>query len=186
MNTGNSNKWEEYAERHNRTRRERYRTDPDYKKNCLARNRAWQRDRSGGVELRDCGSNHKDLARFGQSRNIVEAGEGKQPGKRHLVFTAREVAEALDGYTSQAVYRWLRNGQLPAMTTLAIDFVNGRGGCLREHKVQVYTFDEMRAVLKVLAEHQKEFSYYTRKHSDTRQKLEAAFKQIKQNIGDVT
>ena len=151
----------------NARRRERYHTDDSYRQEVNQRNRQNYREQSGGVELRDCSDNLSILKGLGTVRLIPATGD------EILTFSSKEVAEVLDGYTDQFVYRCLKDGRFPPMGIEAEEEVaNGRG--TRKAAVMVYSEGEMRGIAEVMANHQKEYSYYRKSHTATTDALYAA------------
>lgn len=154
----------------NERRKQKYHSDETYRLTLQARSREAYRDTQGGIELRDASVNIPTLDSYGEVREVTNKGYKNVPDKV-MCFTAHELAEALDGYTGQAVYRWIRKGQLPPMTTLAMVALPTKGGTIADREVRVYTKDEAREIIRVLSEHQQNFSYYTGRHKETAEKL---------------
>lgn len=158
------------AKKRNRARRERYASDDQYREQVNDRNRENYR-KENDVELRDCASNINLLDGMGTEREIVGTGDVI------LTFSAAEVAEVLDGYSKQTVYRWLREGMLPPMDVTAIEIVKAKKE--RRAEIKVYSEAEMRVVVNIMSEHQQQLSYYTKKHTETQDKLYAAIDQVR-------
>jgi hypothetical protein len=95
-------------------------------------------------------------------------------GDTVFCFTVAETAEALDGYSEQAIYRWLREGQLPPMVYRARVLLPVNSGGTREAFVSVYTIDEVKAIIGALADHQRDYQYYTKRHTETKLKIYSA------------
>lgn len=72
------------------------------------------------------------------------------------VYTIPEAAKAL-GRTELTFKRWIAEDLIPE--PILIDSVRG---------YRHYSVGELRVVAGILARHEREFSYYTRKHSHTR------------------
>lgn len=162
---------EQVTEERNARRRARYQTDPDYREQVNDRNRQNYRESSGGVDLRDASNNLKILKGLGTKREV-------DGGDVILTFNAKEAAEVLDGYNEQFIYRCLRDGRLPPMLLEAHDEVDARHG-KRKVSVKVYSEGEMRAIARIMSEHQQKYSYYRKSHTDTTNALFEAVEEFR-------
>ena len=155
------------SEVRNEKRREAYNTDPTHRKAVRTQNLESYRKRTGAEPDKDCLKNIDSLHEIGTYRNIPDT----MGVDDWLCFTVAETAEALGDYNAQAIYRWIRDGQLPPMTTRAISILPVGSGGTRQAEVAVYTAEEVKALMVVLSVHQQEFNYYTKRHTTTKNKL---------------
>lgn len=151
---------------------ELYANDPEYRAKIKQRNREYYATRTGTAYRNiDVGG----IEALGVKRHVPEA------DREVLTFSVKEVAEVLDGYNPPSVFRLIREGRLPAMTTEALDVANTRGGGTRHVFVRVYLLEEMRIIASILAAHFRDTKYYRNDHEATRDLL---FSSIAQHRGE--
>ncbi len=134
----------------NERRRQRYATDQDYRKRCIATTRKNYR-RNGHMENDvSCLGNLGTLSAYGSKRKVP--GLNKSP---RVTFNVEEIASAMNRHRAVA-HRWIRNELFPAP----------RWG--------YYTLPQARVIVRAMGELQKETPYYRRDHSELRGQLFAA------------
>jgi hypothetical protein len=162
--------YREHLDRKNEVRREMYASDADYRASRMEESRARYRQEHGVFE-KDCRENLDALDSIGSMRLI-------KLGKKQLnilTFNNRELAEAL-GYSLVQVYRWQNDGRLPKPRT-ALSYEEGLKG--RFMCSEVYTEDEVKAIMSVLGEHQQSVAHYRTTHTLTIKKMFSAFNKAK-------
>lgn len=144
----------------NARRRERYATDPSYRKSVIERER-----QKRTAEPFDCRENLPLLgAETSDGIGVVREYEDHAETVTHtgLTFTIEEAAKAL-GRTPKSLYKYFSKDLFPRPA----HFVKGPTGL----KQEAYTESEMRALMIVFGKHQAETPYYGVYHTDTRNAL---------------
>ncbi len=100
---------EEYAEKHNASRREKYRTDPEYRDRALKRARVFAEP---DMEYRDdMLLRAKNVKKFGKVREVVVWPTKEE--RKLLVLTMDDVADAFDR-KKFVLIRWQDEGKFPS------------------------------------------------------------------------
>ena len=166
-------------EARNQKRREEYANDESYRQTCTLVSRENYR-RDNGVVLWSCLDNLDKLSQFGQVRDIHI---NDKRTVRERCFVVRELGEVL-GYSPTILYRWKGKGLLPspifgARTTMYSDY---RGSSF-DSTLRVYIEAEVRAIIEVIGEHQKEFCYYRQSDTAVTEQLFAKVGQARKKYG---
>lgn len=147
------------AAKRNERRRLKYSQDPEYRTRLIKSTREGYRKKHGTLEKpSSCLVNLEDLGAFGTTRKVTVAGVER----RRLTFTTGELANALRRRV-EILYRWMRNDMLPVPVHTSSELQNQHG--------QVYSYQEVRAIVQVLGEHQEQTPYYRQDHVETRKRL---------------
>ncbi len=134
----------------NERRRQRYATDSEYRKKCIATTRENYRRNSHMEGDLNCLGNLGVLPSYGSKRKVP----GLNTSKR-VTFSVKEMADALNRHRA-VVNRWIRNELFPPP----------RWG--------YYTLPQARVIVRAMGELQKETPYYRRDHKELRGQLYAA------------
>lgn len=163
------NRW--WGEDRNARRRERYQNDPAYRAKAITQVRtSYRKSREdAGLEVRDedCRQNIKRIHEFGLIRELRV---DEERTVRMLTFASKELARCLDR-NPQVVYRWISSGLVPGPVNKARN--------TRNRWEQVYTPDEVRAIMNVFGEHQQTSQYFRSYHTETRDKMVAALEVVR-------
>lgn len=158
----------------NAERRKRYQEDASYRDDVRKQVRdSYVRSRIvQGLTVRDgdCRESIELLPDIGVER-VVELSTGEDVDM--LTFTTQELAKAFDR-SQQVVYRWFRAELFPRPVVLARTPTN--------HAQPVYTHDEVAAFMEVFGQHQEDSQYYRKYHTETRDKLFATAKRIRNTL----
>lgn len=177
---GDSNtidKREQYwGEERNRRRRQRYRTDSDYRKQVRQQTRATYRHlrQAQGKQVRDddCSANLAVLESIGDYRDVrTKNGEDRV---NHLTFTVEELAKVFNR-NQQVLYRWFSAGMFPRPTAVAETPHN--------RNQPVFLAEEVEAAAREFAEHQKDSQYYRERHTKTRDNIFNAVNAARAELG---
>lgn len=152
----------------NQKRRAEYRQDESYRTTCIEVSRENYR-RENNVVLKSCLPNLSKLASFGQIRQ-VHLGD-KDVAVR--CYSIKELASVL-GYSATILYRWHAKGLIPFPIYL------GTGPAIT---VKVFLQEEVRAIVEIIGEHQKEFCYYRKSDVAVTQKLFEACDAVRKQVG---
>lgn len=128
-------KWQEgYSKRHNETRRERYKTDPEYRAVQIERRRSNYRSKVN-IKERNVASN--DMILF-MSLDYND------------IFTPKELSEVI-GYSVSAIRRWLTNGMLPEMKggRYTYEEVIAIANCFRDREVSIFSKNDLKLISKI-------------------------------------
>ena len=141
--------YEEQRKVHNKRRREKYAADKTHRREILNNSRRIYALRNN-VDVKIAVIDESELKKIGTVRNIES---GISPVKNNVItFNIEETSKAFGGYNTQVVYRWLRNGAIPEMKNKA--YSKGK------ITTSVYTYDEIKHIVKILNRHQTDTSYY--------------------------
>lgn len=148
-----------------KVRRKRYKDDPEYRQRAIQSTRRSYRGKFGRLDTSTCLDNLGGLGRMGTKRAVDVGGRTTT----RITFTTEELAVALNRRV-EVVYRWVRKGIFP---TPAFRLC----GAHNQHD-NVYLYQEARAILHVMGEHQRNTSYYRVDHVDTRKRLFNAVNEV--------
>ena len=171
--------WKERDKR----RRERYKNDPTYREQQVARSRATYRAKTKSAPF-DPAENLSKIDEFGKVRDV-----NWPTGTvvRRWCMTQHEMASVM-GKSSKLFYQWVSDGRFPASILTAVDFSIKRDySKAKEVKVPqtvaVYTSEEVVAAVKALAPHLSTVAYYRKDHVEEIEKVTAAVHRARAAIG---
>lgn len=144
-----------------------YQNDPKFRKTIQAENRKRYRQKVN-KELSSC-LRSLDFYTTLASHERVILPNGEQ--REWPVFNLPVTAQVLQRYY-QTVWRWVRDGTLPAPVLKTTDRRDG-----------VYHSDEVRVMIEILGKHEKKFAYYRRDHAETRAELFSAIRKVRKKLG---
>jgi len=163
-----------WGEERNARRRERYQKDESYRQQTIqavrSRYRVVREER--GVEVRDddAAENLAKLRIIGQVRDVSV---GEDRSVRMLTFTMDELARAVDR-NPQVIYRWRGGDLIPA------PIFTGRN--MRNRWQPIYVVQEVRAMVAVFSQHQKQSQYYRLVHTSTRERMFEAVRLAREEV----
>lgn len=149
----------------NKERRERYATDPVYRQEAIEAARRYARSRRN-ICREDCSKNLANLSKFGTRCPVIVA--GKQ--RRMFTFTVVQLAKVLERHP-KIIERWIRNKMLRAPIFKTTN------------DMLVYTLDEVKAIVIVYSDHQKEVAYYRKSHEHTRLRMHKSITMVRERMG---
>jgi hypothetical protein len=142
---------------HNAARRELYANDPEYAERARTYvRRAYRAMNPPRPKIPD-----GQLRVKGVQREVEWEGEDSEPQMIES-FTIPEAAAAL-GRTELTFRRWLNKGLIPD----PVLFDTTR-------RYRLYSRGELQTVAKILAEHERSYTYYSEQNEDTRLRIEQA------------
>lgn len=151
-------------------RKRRYQTDPEFREAMKASARSAYR-RGQNVELASCEYSLKFLDEMKKNKR-VRLPDGKEADMDIMYLsTASEALQKL----YQTVLRWVHNGMIPKpilLTDLAYAKPN-----------LVYHVEEVRIMVSEIGEHEKQFVYYRKDHSEVRIRIEQRILELRQSLG---
>lgn len=155
-------------------RTEKYRRDAAYRAKISRESRQKMQARRG-TKLKDCRVNLADLDVLG-NRRVITYADGST--SRALCLTYAEAAEALMLSRSR-VRIWVTSGVLPAPVAQA-DVSEEKVLFSETGLVPVYLAEEMKAIMKVVGEHQSRMAYIRPGvHNETIRNIAKAVKAIR-------
>lgn len=168
-------KW--FGEDRNKRRRERYHADPEYRRKAIQSARKQQRKRLSS-EWTNCEENFALVESMGAMQKVL------LPGGRIanlLTFSEQTVARLLGKVREgknpgKSLSPWIRAGKWPEPVYRLVK-TNGEPSSFR-----VYLEKEVRALMAVFSEHQRDTPYYHESHVETRNRLFAAVAQARAEI----
>jgi hypothetical protein len=155
------------AKPHNKIRRSKYETDPEYREREKRRGRITYR-KAKGVELDSC---LKSLSFF---EKLAKTERVRLPNKREKNWAVMNVpmaSSALQQYYS-TVWRWIERGQFPAPVLRPLD---------RDEKV--YHVDEVRVFIEEIGKHMQKVAYYRRDHEEVRKRIFDRIGRVRRKLG---
>lgn len=154
----------------NERRRERYEKDKDYRKKMRMQARESYMSKNNLSECKHVAVT--DIHRLFEIGMMREIQSGPAIGNKYLTFNVVETAKALGNYNPQVVYRWIREGNIPQMLNRAFT-MNGDSKVLPV--TNVFTYDEMKHILRIMHQHQTKVScYFSKKHVDVINRINKA------------
>ena len=142
-------------EARNKKRRDEYNANESYRKTCIELSRENYR-RENGVVLKSCLDNLEKLDDFGTIREVHIGKTIKQLQS----WSVNELAETL-GYSATILYRWKGKNLIPGpIIDAKVEIFSKARNISFESTLKVYLEDEVRAIVSIIGEHQKEFCYY--------------------------
>ena len=171
---------EEASAARNERRRVKYKADAQYRAQTLKMSRRYYRDNNATSAAVDhlALTDKSEISALGSSRRILQS-ETPSTGSA-ITFNAAESAVVFGGYNSQVIYRWIRAGQVPQMTTKAVCLTPQADGVgHRKNVCTVYTLDEIHALATVLSSHQERVRYFKISHRTTISKLNNAVMSVR-------
>lgn len=135
----------------------RYKSDEEFRERQKAQSRETYRKASGGFEMT---SPSRSLDYFAQlAQQLPVEYNGRTINTSCIKVTA--LADLLQ-ISYQSLWRSLNAGSIPAPILVT------RMG---KRELLVYSQDEVRVILTIIAEHKRQFSYYRKDHHHTRDRL---------------
>ena len=150
------------AEERNRRRRERYGSDPEYRKKAIESTRSGYRSRNVLVDGTTCLENLPKLRYLGTDRTVLVGLEKV----RLTTFSIKEIADAINR-RPEIIGRWIKKGMFPAPE---MEVVNASGEGVVKN-VRVYPFEQAKYLVTIMGGHQKDTPYYRLDHDTTRDLL---------------
>ena len=166
-----------FGDDRNKRRRERYASDPEYRRRAIESARKQQRKRLSS-EWVNCEENYPLVEGMGSMQKVL------LPGGRvanMLTYSEQTMARLLGKVREgrnpgKSLSPWIRGGKWPEPVYRLLK-VNGEPSSFR-----VYLEKEVRALMHVFSEHQRDTPYYHEAHVETRNKLFAAVAQARAEI----
>ena len=162
----------------NEKRRKEYANDESYRQTCTLVSRENYR-RDNNVVLHSCLDNLDKLASFGAVRDIHINATVTVTERCYVV---RELGEII-GHSPTVLYRWKAKELMPSPIYGArtIMYSKHRGASF-DSTLKVYTEQEVRKIVEIIGEHQKEFCYYRQSDRDVTERLFAAINEVRREI----
>lgn len=169
-----------WADNHNKKRKERYNSDPQYKQARLEKAREDYRNEKG-VVLDSCLDRIREIRSYGSSRE-VRVNDG--PVQVRFCLTTQELGEIIGGHKASVMYRWQGKGLLPKPIAKGRVFYSttGRGGDYWLNDQPVYLEEEVAAIMQPLGEHQRNFRYYRTSDTETVAAIFDAVEAVRQSL----
>lgn len=162
----------------NEKRREQYHKDDNYRESILDRTRQSYREKNKLVNQKDALKNLPILKDMGVKRKCHFGDKVRWM----VTFTCKELGEALGGYHVQSIYRLKSTGVLPEPVVAADVESNDFGRATVEQNF-VYTYAEVKVMVKVVGEHQQKISRLSHVHTDTITKIFDGVEQERERLG---
>lgn len=159
-------------------RRLKYKTDPEYRSKVAELNRLAYR-KGKKIKAKDCSGNLSALSSIGSVREVI-VDKKHQYAKRVLCFTNSELAKALKIGTP-TIYKWQQSGRLP-LPTFSLPFAEGSTNDLAQAD-KVYLEAEVKVLIDIISQHQKEFRHYRESHTETMARIDSELKKIRKTVG---
>lgn len=166
-----------FGEERNARRREKYHSDPEYRRRAIESARKQQRKRLSS-EWVNCADNFPLVEGMGVVQKVMLPGGRIANMRTYSEQTvARLLGKVREGKSpGKSLSPWIRANKWPEPIYRLVK-TSGEPSAFR-----VYLEREVRALMQVFSEHQRDTPYYHEAHTETRNKLFAAVAQARAEI----